>query len=98
VVLSLLLLLKLVFGVLLVLAQPKFLRVRGLVALIVVSVVLQLVLGLVHGFLPGPLVSIGDQLWAIVTILVALGWALVTLIGAVPAIVKAVRVSGSIAE
>ena len=98
VVLSLLFLLKLVFGVLLVLAQPKFLRVRGLVALVVVSVVLQLALGVIHGFLPGPLVSIGDQLWAIVTIVVALVWALVTLIGAIPAIVKAVRVSGSLAE
>ncbi|WP_427172753.1 hypothetical protein [Arthrobacter sp. 92] len=65
------------------------------VVLLAVSVLLQLVLGLIHGFLPGPLVSIGDQFWALVTVVVSLVWALVMLIGSIPAIVNAVRVSGS---
>ncbi|MCU1443110.1 MAG: hypothetical protein JWQ59_1260 [Cryobacterium sp.] len=93
-----LLLLKIVFGVLLVLAQPRFLRVKGLVILVALSVVLQLVLSFIHGFLPGPVVAIGDQFWAIVTGIVALVWALVMLIGSIPAIVNAVRVSGAVAE
>jgi hypothetical protein len=94
-VLGLLLALKIALVVLLVLAQQRFLQVKGLVALIVVSVALQLVLGLIHGFLPGPVVAIGDQLWALVTAVVAIVWALVMLIGAIPAVVNAVRVSGA---
>ncbi|MFK0002217.1 hypothetical protein [Paenarthrobacter sp. NPDC090522] len=94
-ILGLLLLLKIVFAVLLILSQPKFLKVTGLVILLVISVLLQVVLGLIHGFLPGPLVSIGDQFWALVTVVVALVWALIMLIGSIPAIINALRVSGS---
>lgn len=94
-ILAMLLLLKIVFAVLLVLSQPKFLKVTGLVVLLALSVLLQLVLGLIHGFLPRPLVSIGDQFWALVTVVVALIWALVMLIGSIPAIINALRVSGS---
>ena len=97
-VLALLLLLKIIFVVLLVLSQPRFLRVKGLVILIALSVLLQLVLGLIHGFLPGPVVAIGDQFWAIITAIVALIWALIMLIGSIPAIVKAIRVSGAAAD
>ena len=97
-VLGLLLLLKIVFAVLLVLSQPKFLKVTGLVVLLLVSVVLQIVLVLIHGFLPGPLVSIGDQFWALITVVVAMVWALVMLIGSIPAIVNALRVSGSASD
>lgn len=94
-VLGLILLLKIVFVVLLVLSQPAFLKVTGLVVLLAVSVLLQLILGLIHGFLPGPMVAIGDQFWALITVVVALVWALVMLIGSIPAIVNALRVSGS---
>jgi hypothetical protein len=97
-VLGLLLLLKGVLFGLLLGAQPRFLRVKGLMSLLAVSVVLQLVLGLVHGFLPGPVVSIGDEVWALVTAVVALVWAVVMLIGAIPAIVNAIRVSASISQ
>lgn len=97
-ILGLILLLKIVFVVLLVLSQPAFLKIVGLVVLLVLSVLLQLVLGLIHGFVPGPLVSIGDQFWALVTVVVALVWALVMLIGSIPAIVNAVRVSRSAAD
>lgn len=92
-VLGLLLLLKIVFGVLLVLAQPRFLRMKGLVLLVVLSVVLQLVLGFLHGFLPRPVVAIGDQAWAVVTAAVALIWAVVMLVGSIPAIINAVLAS-----
>lgn len=96
--LGLLLVLKIAMTGLLVAAQPRFLRVKGLVALIAVSVVLQLVLGFLHGFLPRPVVSIGDQFWALVAAVVAVVWALVMLVGSIPAIVNAVRVSRSLAE
>ncbi|MDH6236129.1 hypothetical protein [Cryobacterium sp. CG_9.6] len=94
-VLGVLLVLKIAFGVLLVVAQPRFLRVTGLVVLVLLSVVLQLVLGLIHGFLPGVVVAIGDQFWAIITGVVALVWALIMLIGAIPAIINAIRASAS---
>jgi hypothetical protein len=97
-ILASLLLLKIVFGVLLVIAQPRFLRVKGLVILVLLSVLLQLVLGFLHGLLPGPVVSIGDQFWAVIVGVVALIWALIMLIGSIPAIVNAIRVSGSLAE
>jgi hypothetical protein len=98
VVLGLLLFLKICFCVFLVLSQPRFLQVKGLMALVVLSVVLQLVLGFIHGFLPGPVVAIGDHLWAIVTAVVALVWALVMLIYSLPAIFNAIRSSGSAAD
>jgi hypothetical protein len=97
-VLALLLFLKIVFAVLLVLAQPRFLRIKGLVILVLLSLVVQLVLGIIQSFLPGPIVSIGDELWALVTAIVAIIWAIIMLIGSIPAIVKAVHVSGSLAD
>lgn len=98
VVLGLLLVLKIVMAAFLIASQPRFLQVKGLVALIAVSVLLQLVLGFIHGFLPRPVVAIGDQLWALVTAIVAIVWALIMLIGSIPAIVNAVRVSRSLVE
>ena len=97
-VLALLLLLKLVLGGLLIAAQPRFLAVKGLVALFAASVVLQLVLGLIHQFLPRVVVSIGDQFWALVVCVVALVWAIVLLIGAIPAVVRAVRASSAVTD
>ena len=98
VLLGLLLFLKIFFGVCLVLSEPRFLRVKGLMALVVLSVVLQLALGFIHGFLPGPVVAIGEQLWAVATAVAALVWALVMLIYSLPAIANAVRSSGSLAD
>lgn len=97
-VLGLLLFLKLCLGVLLVLSQPRFLLSKGLMTLVALSFVLQLILGLIHGFLPGPVVSIGDQAWAIVTAIVAIVWALVMVIAAIPAIVKAVQSTTAVGD
>lgn len=97
-VLGLVLLLKIVLCGLLLAAQQRFVLVKGLVALVAVSVLLQLVLGLIHGFLPRPVVAIGDQLWALVTAVVAIVWALVMLIMSIPAVVNALRVTGSAAD
>ena len=97
-ILGLLLLLKIVFAVLLILSQPKFFKITGLVLLLALSVLLQVILGVIHGFLPGPLVSIGDQFWALITVVVALVWAVVMLIASIPAIINALRVSGSVGD
>lgn len=90
-VLSLLMLLKLVMAGVLVASNPRFLTVKGLVALFLASVLLQVVLAWLHGFLPGVVVSIGDALWAVIIAVVALVWAVLSLVGAVPAVLKAVR-------
>lgn len=92
-VLALLLVLKLVFVACLVLAQQRFLQVKWLMAHIAVSFLLQLGLGLVHAMLPRLVVSIGDQLWALLTAVVALVGTLVTLVLSIPAVVNAIRVS-----
>lgn len=88
-ILGLVLLLKLIWGAALVVANPRFLAVKSLVVLFLLSLLMQVVLSFLHSLLPGPIVSIGDALWAIVTAVVALVWALITLITAIPAIVKA---------
>lgn len=92
-ILSLLMFLKLVFAGFLILAQPRFLQNKGLVALVVTSLVATIVVAFLHGLVPIVLVSILDNVAAIVLAIVAIIWALVLLIGSIPAVVKSVRVS-----
>ena len=94
-VLGLLLFLKLVFLGFLVFSQPKFLKIIALMIHVALSFVLQLVLGLVQGLLPFVLVSIGDELLALVIAIVAIVGSLFSLVSSLPAVVNAVRVSGS---
>jgi hypothetical protein len=98
VLLSLLMFLKLVFAGSLLLAQPRFLQNKGLVALIVTSLVCTIVLAFLHGFVPVILVSIVDNVAAIVFAIVAIIWGLILLIGSIPAIWKAIRVTGALAR
>ncbi|MER6585445.1 hypothetical protein [Micromonospora chalcea] len=91
VLLGLALLLKLVWAGLLLAAQPRFLRNKGLVALVLTTLLCTVVLQFLHGLVPVILVSILDDLGAVVFAVVALIWALVLLIGSIPAIVKAIR-------
>lgn len=97
IVLSLLMFLKLVFAGALVLAQQRFLQNKGLVALVLTSLICNLVAAFLHGLVPGVLVSIIDAVGGIVFAIVAIIWAIVLLIGSIPAMVKAVRVSASVA-
>ena len=53
------------------------------------------VLEFLHQLVPGILVSITDDLGAVVFAVVALIWALVLLIGSIPAIVKALRATAT---
>ena len=95
VVLALLLSLKLLFIGALVAAQPGFLKVKGLVLLVMLSLVLQLGLGLVQQLLPGVVVSIGDEFWALITTVFAVVWAIVMAVGTIPAMVNAVQAARS---
>jgi hypothetical protein len=93
VVLSLLMFLKLVFGGFLVLAQPRFLQNKGLVALVLTSLVANIVVAFLHGLVPIIVVSIVDDVAAVLLAIVAIIWAVILLIGSIPAVVKSVRVS-----
>lgn len=93
--LGLVLLLKLVWAGLLLLAQPRFLQNRGLVLLALTTLLCTVVLEFLHRLVPGILVSITDDLGALLFAVVAIVWALVLLIGSIPAIVKAVRTTAT---
>jgi hypothetical protein len=81
-VLGLLLLLKLGFAVCLVLAQPRFLMNRGLVLLVLTAILGTVIVTFLHGLVPRPLVSITDAIAAIVVGVLAIGWAVFLLLGA----------------
>ena len=95
VLLSLLMFLKLVFAVLLVLAQQRFLQNKGLVLLILTSLLCNVILAFLHGLVPIVLVSIVDDLAAVIFAVIAIVWGLILLIGSIPAVIKAIRVTVS---
>ncbi|MFJ6194637.1 hypothetical protein [Micromonospora sp. NPDC092111] len=91
--LGLVLLLKLLWGGLLLLAQPRFLQNKGLVLLVLTTLLCTVVLEFLHRLVPVIVVSILDDVGALVFAVVAIIWGLVLLIGSIPAIVKALRVT-----
>ena len=92
-ILSLLMFLKIAFCVFLLLAHQRFLQNKGLVLLVLTSLVCNFIVAFLHGLVPIILVAIVDDVAAIVIAILAIIWAIVLLIGAIPAVVKAVRVS-----
>ncbi|MFV2102392.1 hypothetical protein [Micromonospora sp. LOL_024] len=96
VLLGLVLLLKLTWAGLLILAQPGFLQNKGLVLLILTSLLCTVVLEFLHNVVPVIVTSILDDVGAIVFAVVAIIWALVLLIGSIPAIVKAIRATAAL--
>jgi hypothetical protein len=86
--LSVIMLLKITFAVCLVLAQQRFLQNKGLVLIIVTSLVANLIIAFLHGLVPGFLVSITDGVAAIVMGILAAIWAVVYLIGGVISVIK----------
>jgi hypothetical protein len=89
--LAVLMFLKFVFAGALLLAQPRFLQNKGLILLVLTSLVGNLVVTFLHGLVPGILVSITDDIAAILLAIGAIIWAIVLLVGSIPAVVKAVR-------
>jgi hypothetical protein len=89
--LGLLMMLKVVAAVCLVLAHQRFLQNKGLVLLILTSLLANAIVSFLHGLVPIVLVSITDALGAIVVSVLALIWAVVLAIGALVSIVKVLR-------
>jgi hypothetical protein len=88
--LSLLMALKLGFAVCLVLAHQRFLQNKGLVLIVLTSLLANLIISFLHGFVPGILVSITDAIGAIIVGILAIIWALVMFVFAIISIVKQV--------
>ena len=84
--------LKLAFAGFLVFSHQRFLQNKGLVLIILTSFLATIIIGFLHGLVPGFLVSITDDIGAIVVAILAAIWALVYLIGSIPAIIKVLRV------
>jgi hypothetical protein len=82
--------LKLGVGSTLLLAHQRFLQNKGLLLLFGTSLLANLVTGFLHGFVPGPLVSITDAIAALVVLILALIWAILMLVFGIISVVKAV--------
>ena len=91
--LALLMLLKLGFVGFLIAANQGFLLSKGLVLIILSSLVANVIVSILHGFPPGVLVSITDSIAAIVVAIIAIVWAIVVLVGAIMAIVRGLKVA-----
>jgi hypothetical protein len=94
-VLALLLFLKLFFAGTLVVAQPRFLQNKGLVALVLTSLIANLVAAFLHALVPLFLVSILDALAAVIFAVVAIVWGIIMLIGSIPAIIAAAKATAA---
>jgi hypothetical protein len=95
-VLALLMLLKLGMGASLIVAQQRFLQNKGLVLLILTSLVCNVIISFLHGLVPIILVSITDAISAICMGIIAIIWAILLLIGAVMSILKIIRPDPSV--
>jgi hypothetical protein len=93
VALSTIMLLKIGFAVCLVLAQQRFLQIKGLVMIIGTSLLASVIVSFLQGFVPIFLVRITDAVGAIIVAILAVIWAIVFLIDAIPAIIKALQPS-----
>jgi len=90
VALSLIMSLKIGFAVCLVLAHQRFLQNKGLVLIIVTSLLANLIIAFLHGCVPGVLVSITDCLAGIIILILAAIWTLVYLIGGIISVIKVI--------
>ncbi len=82
--------LKLLFVACLVLAHQRFLQNKGLVLLVVLSLVATFALGLLHGFVPGFLVAITDAIGAVVFAVIVAVLGVMFLVAAMISVVKAI--------
>src|SRR6266699_2706406 len=80
-------LLKLFFGGFLVAAEERYLQNKGLVLLILSSLLVTIIISFLHNLVPILLVSITDAVAGIVMGIIALLWAIWFLLKSIPAIV-----------
>jgi len=91
VTLSLIMTLKIAFAICMFLAHQNFIKDKALVLIILTSFLGNLVIGFLHNFVPGPIVSIADAIAAIVVGILAVIWALILFIKAIPSVLKAIH-------
>jgi hypothetical protein len=89
-VLSLLFLLKLLVGGALVATHQRFLENKGLVLLLLTTLLVNVVISFLFGLLPGILASIVDAIAAILAGIVTVIWAIILAIGGIVAIMMAI--------
>ena len=89
--LSLVMTLKFAAIVCLLLAHQRFLQNKGLVLLVLTSLIGGLIISFLHNFVPIVLVSIADALGGIVVAILAVIWAIFFMIFAIISIVKAIH-------
>ena len=82
--------LKLAFGVCLILAHQRLIQNKGLVLIILTSLAANIVVSFLHALVPAPLVSITDAIATIIVFILVVLWAAFFLIGSIVAVVKAV--------
>ncbi len=90
-VLAIVMLLQVGGTVAILIVNPSLLKNVWLVLLVGSSLLLTVILGFLHAFPPSPLVSIADAIGAIIAGIFAAIWMIVFLIGALFAIVRALR-------
>lgn len=88
--LSMIMTLKIVFAIFLVLAHQRFLQNKGLVLIILTSFVSNLIVAFLYALVPGILVSITDDIGAIIVCVLAIIWGVVYLIGGIVSVVKVI--------
>jgi len=91
IILSILLAAKIAVGALLVLAHQRFLTNKGLVLLVLTSLIANVVIGILHGLVPIVLVSVTDAIAAIIVSILAVIWAIGLLVGAIIAIIRIIK-------
>lgn len=89
--LGLLMTLKVAACICLALAHPRFLQNKGLVLLVLTSLLAGAIVSILHGWVPLILVSITDAIGAIVVAILGLIWAVVLLIGALVSIFRVLK-------
>ncbi|HEY0752979.1 MAG TPA: hypothetical protein VGD98_03305 [Ktedonobacteraceae bacterium] len=90
--LSLLMLLKFGFAISLFFAHQRFFQNKGLVLLILTSLLCNVIVSFLLGFVPGFLVSITDTIAAIVVSIIAVVWGSALVINSIISLVKIVRI------
>lgn len=88
--LSLLMMLKLFFAGSLIFAHQSFLQNKGLVLIVLTSLLANIIIGFLHGMVPGFLVSITDAIAAIIIAILAGIWALIYFVSAIISILKSI--------
>ena len=91
VLLGLVMTLKFGFAGCLAFAHQGFLKMKGLVLIVLTSMLAGIIVSFLHGVVPGILVSITDAIAAIVVAVLAALWAVFLLIGSIPSIVKSIK-------